>query len=91
MKGTNEPQASQFRAQALKHFLREIRAFDLDHGHEFGKEWDDRINGFRLGLERILGNQPGSVTIDASNMANIGNNPGVGVDLNVGRNPSGNG
>lgn len=91
MKGTNEPYASQSRAQELKHFLREIKAFNLDHGHEFGKQWDDRINGFRLGLEKILGNHPGSVTVDASDMANIGSNPGAGVNPNVGRNPSGNG
>ncbi|KAI0276215.1 hypothetical protein BGY98DRAFT_919677 [Russula aff. rugulosa BPL654] len=89
-KGTNEPQASTFRAQALDHFLREIEAFDLDHGHEFGNKWDDKISGFRLGLERILGNQPGSVTVNAD----MGNNPsrekwGAGVDPNVG--PSGNG
>jgi hypothetical protein len=55
-KSSNEPQTSRFRAQALDHFLREIEAFELDHGHEVGEKWDDRIHGFRLGLERILGN-----------------------------------
>ena len=93
-KGTNEPQASKFRAQALDHFLREIEAFDLDHGHEIGDKWDDKINGFRFGLERILGNHPGSVTVDAD----TGNNPGrekwaAGVDPtgNVGPGGTGNG
>jgi hypothetical protein len=87
-KGTNEPQASKFRAQALDHFKREIMAFDLDHGHEVGSKWDDKINGFRLGLERILGNQPGSVTVDAD----MGNNSGrAGVDPNVGLGGTGNG
>jgi hypothetical protein len=60
-KSSDEPQASWLRAKALDHFLREIEAFDLDHGHETGDRWDDKINGFRLGLEKILGNEPGSV------------------------------
>ncbi|KAH9020197.1 hypothetical protein EDB84DRAFT_1622993 [Lactarius hengduanensis] len=64
MRGSNEPSTSLLRAKALNHFLREIHAFALDHGHEVGREWDDRVNGFRLGLENMLGNQPGSVTIN---------------------------
>lgn len=64
MRGSNEPQTSLLRAKALSHFLREIDAFALDHGHEVGREWDDKVNGFRLGLENMLGNQPGSVTIN---------------------------
>jgi len=36
----------------------------MDHGHEVGREWDKRINGFRLGMENMLGNQPGSVAIN---------------------------
>ncbi len=53
------------RAQALEHFVREIEAFKLDYGHETGHTitLDDRIHGFRLGLEKILGNQPGSVAV----------------------------
>jgi hypothetical protein len=91
-KGTNEPQASKYRVQALDHFLREIEAFDLDHGYEMGDKWDDKINGFRLGLERILGNQPGSVMVNAE----MSNNPnqekwGVGVNPNVGPSANGNG
>lgn len=55
-----------------------------------GDKWDDKINGFRFGLERILGNRPGSVTVKAD----MGNDPsqekwGVGMDPNIG--PSGNG
>jgi len=62
-KGSNEPQTSLLRAQALEHFLREIEGFILDHGHEVGDKWDYKIKGFRLGLEKILGSHPGSVTI----------------------------
>ena len=43
------------RAQALEHFVREIEAFKLDHGHETGHTLDDRINGFRLGLSGCAG------------------------------------
>ncbi|KAH9056320.1 hypothetical protein EDB87DRAFT_1261254 [Lactarius vividus] len=74
MRGSNEPQTSLLRAKALNHFLREIQAFALDHGHEVGREWDEKVNGFRLGLENMLGNQPGSVTINAEA---AGFNPGA--------------
>ncbi len=89
MKGTNEPQTSKLRAQTLDHFLREIEAFDLDHGHKVGDKWDDKINGFRFGLEKILGNHPGSITVNPE----TGKNPnqekwGAGVDHGIG--PSGN-
>jgi hypothetical protein len=97
-KSSNEPQTSLFRAQALDHFLREISAFNLDHGHEIGDKLDDRIHGFRLGLERILGNQSGGPTPFNSDVGANPGNPsrekekwggGGGGDSNTG--PSGNG
>jgi len=82
-KSSNEPQTSQFRAQALDHFLREIAAFKLDHGHEVGEMWDDKIHSFRLGLEKILGNHDGTMTVIPD--VNIGPNKLAGVgDPNVG-------
>lgn len=91
-KGSNEPQLSRHRSQTLKHFLREIKAFKLDHGHEIGEKWDERIHGFRLGLERILGNQPGSVAINPDGGFNPNQEKGMGgVDLNTGFNGLGNG
>ena len=78
-KSSNEPQTSQFRAQALDHFLREIAAFKLDHGHEVGEMWDDKINGFRLGLEKILGNHDGTMTVHPD--VNIGPNKQAGVGV----------
>jgi hypothetical protein len=86
-KGSNEPQFSRDRAQALEHFLREIRAFDVDHGHKVGTEFDEKIQGFRLGLERILGNRPGSVTISSDGSLSPGQEKGMGgVDPNPGFN-----
>jgi hypothetical protein len=91
-KGSNEPQLSRNRSQALKHFLREIKAFKLDHGHEVGDKWDDRIHGFRLGLERILGNQPGSLTVNPDGGFNPNQEKGMGgSDPNTGSNGLGNG
>ncbi|KAI0285712.1 hypothetical protein BC826DRAFT_1050814 [Russula brevipes] len=72
-KGSNEPQFSLLRSQALKHFLREIESFVLDHGHEVGSKWDHQIVGFRLGLERILGSHHGSVRVNPDGSAT---NPG---------------
>ena len=60
---SHEPEASRSRAQALNHFLREIKGFQLDYGFETGHQWDDRIRSYRLGLEQMLGNKPGSVTV----------------------------
>ena len=74
--------------------MREIKAFKLDHGHEVGDKWDDQIHGFRLGLERILGNQPGSVAIksDGTINPNLKQEKGMGgVDSNTGFNGFGNG
>jgi SMODS and SLOG-associating 2TM effector domain len=88
-KGTNEPQASKYRAKALDHFLREIESFDLDHGHEMGDKWDEKIGGFRLGLESILGNHPGSVTVTAEGTNRNRDKWGAGFDPSGG--PSGNG
>ncbi|KAI0285713.1 hypothetical protein BC826DRAFT_1050841 [Russula brevipes] len=68
-KGSNEPQFSLLRSQALKHFLREIEAFVLDHGHEVGNKWNRQIVGFRLGLERILGSHHGSVRVNPNGSA----------------------
>ncbi|KAH8990669.1 hypothetical protein EDB86DRAFT_2938702 [Lactarius hatsudake] len=80
MRSSNEPESSRNRADALNHFLREIKGFQMDHGHEFGHEWDDKINGFRLGLENTLGSRPGSVTINPEAAGpNSGVEKGVGV------------
>jgi len=65
MRSSSEPEASRLRAKTLDHFLREINAFRLDHGHVVGPQWDKEINGFRLGLENMLGNRPGSVAINS--------------------------
>ena len=80
------------RAQALEHFVREIEAFKLDHGHETGHACDDKIQGFRLGLEKILGNQPGSVAVRPNGITGgpVGQEMGTGgTDLNPGHDGNG--
>ncbi|KAH8980600.1 ankyrin repeat-containing domain protein [Lactarius hatsudake] len=69
--GSDERRASLLRVKALDHFLREIEAFQLIHGHEVLREWDEKIDDFRLGLENMLGNQPGS------------NSEAAGINLSV--------
>ncbi|KAH9022306.1 ankyrin repeat-containing domain protein [Lactarius pseudohatsudake] len=63
-RGSDERQAS-LRVEALNRFLREVEAFQLIHGKEVSRECDEKIDGFRLGLENMLGNQPGSVMINS--------------------------
>ncbi|KAI0051305.1 hypothetical protein FA95DRAFT_1469727, partial [Auriscalpium vulgare] len=55
-RGTNEPEASMMRARTLAHFMREVKGFVLDHGHEVGNQWDNQIDAYRVGLEGLLGN-----------------------------------
>ncbi|KAH9172035.1 hypothetical protein EDB89DRAFT_1851644 [Lactarius sanguifluus] len=63
-RGSDERQASLLRVEALNRFLREVEAFHSIHGKEVSREWDEKIDGFRLGLENMLGNQPESVMIN---------------------------
>jgi hypothetical protein len=79
---SNEPEASRNRAISLNHFLREIRGFQLDHGYSTGNEFDDRIKGYRLGLEQMLGNRPGSLAIHPSEV--VGPNSGQVSEKGVG-------
>ena len=75
-RSTNEPEASRTKADALKHFLREVEAFQLDHGFDKGNELDDTIKGFRLGLERMLGNHIGSVAVHPGEVGSPGSGLG---------------
>ncbi|KAI9436402.1 hypothetical protein BJY52DRAFT_1158895 [Lactarius psammicola] len=80
MRSSNEPEGSRLRENALNHFLREIKGFQMDHGHDVGREWDERIKGFRLGLENMLGNRPGSVAVNPEAAGpNSGAEKGVGA------------
>ncbi|KAI0259179.1 hypothetical protein BC834DRAFT_907660 [Gloeopeniophorella convolvens] len=60
------PEFSSLRAKALDHFVREAEAFKLDHGHEVGSEWDEKINDFRTDLEKILGKLLGNLSSTAA-------------------------
>ncbi|KAH8990663.1 hypothetical protein EDB86DRAFT_1758057 [Lactarius hatsudake] len=62
MRSSSEPEASRSRAKDLDRFLREVQAFQLDHGIAKEPRWDDEIDKFRSRLEKILSNQSGSVT-----------------------------
>jgi hypothetical protein len=82
MRGSNEPETSIRRKDALNHFLREINGFKDDHEFdEVVPEWDVKIKGFRHGLETILGNGPGSVIPGANTNTGQGNLKGMGGGL----------
>jgi hypothetical protein len=51
--------------KALNHYLHEIEVVQLEHGHVVGREWDEKVHGFRFGLESTLGNWPGNITINS--------------------------
>lgn len=80
-RSTNEPEASCIRAADLKHLLREIEAFQLDHGSEMG--FDHEIKGFRNALERLLRHPQTSVV--PPGQAGATSSSGVGaLDLEAG-------
>ncbi|KAI0249458.1 hypothetical protein BJV78DRAFT_1109818, partial [Lactifluus subvellereus] len=53
---SNWPEISLLCAKVLNQFLREIHVFKLDHGHEVGHAFNERIDRFCFGLENMLGN-----------------------------------
>ncbi|KAL0573868.1 hypothetical protein V5O48_008085 [Marasmius crinis-equi] len=56
VRGSGEPEFSTAKVKDLDHFIRECRAFKLDHGHETGPEYDEKLNQFRDTLEELLDN-----------------------------------
>ncbi|KAI9435135.1 hypothetical protein H4582DRAFT_705906 [Lactarius indigo] len=52
IRGSSEPESSLLREQALSHFIRNLRAFILDSGMEYGN--DQAVEKFRKEFERIL-------------------------------------
>ncbi|KAI9455705.1 hypothetical protein BJY52DRAFT_1279315 [Lactarius psammicola] len=51
-RGTSEPESSLLREQAISNFIRQLRAFILDHGIEKGH--DQVVEKFRKEFERLL-------------------------------------
>ncbi|PBK62617.1 hypothetical protein ARMSODRAFT_597854 [Armillaria solidipes] len=76
-RGSNEPQRSLTRVKDLEQFIRECRAFDMDHGHETGHEFDLRLENFRRRYEELLGNT--NREQKHSTPENTGQNPKVSV------------
>ena len=64
-RGSNEQRELLLRAKAIDCFMHKIEVFQSEHGHDVGREWDEKVNGFRLDLENILRNQPRSSTINS--------------------------
>ncbi|PPQ66719.1 hypothetical protein CVT24_008820 [Panaeolus cyanescens] len=58
-RGSNEPELSITRTKDLEQFIREVRAFQLDHGHATGKEWTPEVERLRNRFEDLLGNANG--------------------------------
>jgi hypothetical protein len=57
-RSTNEPETSKARAESLKHFLREIKAFQLDNGFDKTNKFDPEIKAFRIKFEHMLNTNP---------------------------------
>jgi len=56
MRGSNEPDLSIKRVKDLEQFIRECDAFELDHGHVIGTEFDKELTAKRHRFEELLGN-----------------------------------
>jgi len=55
-RGSNEPELSIARTKDLEQFIRECRAFQMDHGHMIGNDKDKDLIMFRSRYEELLGN-----------------------------------
>ena len=55
-RGSNEPELSIARTKDLEQFIRECRAFQMDHGHMVGNDCDNELVRFRNRYEELLGN-----------------------------------
>jgi len=55
-RGSGEPESSISRRNDLDQFLREVEAFNKDHGDVKGPEFDGEITRLRRRFEEILGN-----------------------------------
>ena len=59
-RGSGEPEASAMRARDLDSYIRDLRAFVLDHGHlagpAVGPEHEAMIARYRRRFEEIMGN-----------------------------------
>ncbi|KAH0835621.1 hypothetical protein J3R83DRAFT_9369 [Lanmaoa asiatica] len=61
-RGSGEPELSVTRVKDLEHFLRECRAFQLDHAHEYSTPQNrlgERLDHLRRRFEELLGNANG--------------------------------
>lgn len=61
-RGSNEPEFSTERVRDLDHFLRECRAFKMDHGNTVANaenELEEKVQKLRRRLEELLGNTAG--------------------------------
>ncbi len=58
-RGSNEPELSITRVKDLEQFIRECKAFQMDHGHCAGNEFDLNLESLRRRFEELLGNANG--------------------------------
>lgn len=67
-RGSGEPELSITRVKDLEQFLRECRAFQIDHAHEYGTPengLDIRVQDLRRRFEELLGNANGYVIVSS--------------------------
>lgn len=68
-RGSGEPELSITRVKDIEQFLRDARAFHLDHGHRYsapGDSLEGTLNDLRHRFEELLGNASGLVVIAGS-------------------------
>ena len=65
-RGSGEPELSITRVKDLEQLLRECRAFQMDHAHEYSTPENglgDRLEDLRRRFEELLGNASGYVAV----------------------------
>jgi hypothetical protein len=71
-RGSGEPELSITRVKDLEQLLRECRAFQMDHAHEYGTPENglgDQLEELRRRFEELLGNANGYVAVERSHIS----------------------
>ena len=66
-RGSGEPELSITRVKDLEQFLRESRAFQMDHAHEYSTPENglgNQLEDLRRKFEELLGNANGCVAVE---------------------------
>ena len=61
-RGSGEPERSSQLARDMENYVRDLKAFVLDHGHKLGDDLSDHVEEYRQQFEALLGHKRSQVS-----------------------------